>query len=129
MLRIQAMDHIVLLVSDVERTVAWYRDELGLGAERLEEWRRGEVLFPSVRINDGTIIDVLQGERSGKNIDHLCLTFEPVDLAAVRDSRRFDVVEGPVTRWGARGNATSLYVRDPDGNVVELRHYGAGNLT
>src|SRR6478672_721669 len=121
------MDHIVLLVADVERSVAWYRDELGLGAERLEEWRRGEVFFPSVRVNDGTIIDVLQGERTGRNIDHLCLTFAPVDLEAVRDSGRFDVVEGPVRRWGARGEATSLYVRDPDGNVVELRHYGDAN--
>jgi catechol 2,3-dioxygenase-like lactoylglutathione lyase family enzyme len=118
------MDHIVLLVADVERSVAWYAERLGLTPERLDEWRDGKVFFPSVRINDGTIIDILQGERSGKNIDHLCLTFEPLDLAALRDSGEFDVVEGPVQRWGARGEATSLYVRDPDGNVVELRHYG-----
>jgi catechol 2,3-dioxygenase-like lactoylglutathione lyase family enzyme len=48
---------------------------------------------------------------------------EPTDLVALRDSGTFDVVSGPVTRWGARGDATSLYVRDPDGNLVELRHY------
>jgi catechol 2,3-dioxygenase-like lactoylglutathione lyase family enzyme len=50
---------------------------------------------------------------------------EPVDLDAVKASGRFDVVDGPATRSGARGDGTSLYVRDPDGNVIELRHYGA----
>jgi hypothetical protein len=48
----------------------------------------------------------------------------PADLDALKSSGRFDVVEGPATRWGARGDATSLYVRDPDGNTVELRYYG-----
>ena|SRR5436190_6972507 len=119
------MDHIVLVVSDVERSVAWYRDALGLEALRLEEWRAGQVPFPSVRVSDSTIIDVLAGRRAsdGVNVDHLCLVMEPVDLDAVVASGRFDVVEGPVTRWGARGDGTSLYVRDPDGNVVELRYY------
>jgi catechol 2,3-dioxygenase-like lactoylglutathione lyase family enzyme len=119
------MDHIVLVVADVERSVAWYVEALGLEALRLEEWRAGRVLFPSVRVNESTIIDVLSGSRAtdGVNVDHLCLVVEPTDLAAVVDSGRFDVVEGPVTRWGARGDGTSIYVRDPDGNVVELRHY------
>ena len=125
MLRVQAMDHIVLVVSDVERSVAWYRDELGLEALRLEEWRAGRVPFPSVRVSESTIIDVLAGRRAvdGVNVDHLCLVVEPTDLAAVVASGRFDVVEGPVTRWGARGDGTSIYVRDPDGNLVELRYY------
>ena len=126
MLRIQAMDHIVLVVADVERSVAWYRDALGLEALRLDEWRDGTVFFPSLRVNEGTIIDVVAGDRDASvrgNVDHFCLVVEPTDLAAVRDSGTFDVVEGPVTRWGARGDATSLYVRDPDGNVVELRCY------
>jgi len=59
-----------------------------------------------------------------RNVDHVCLVVSPVDLGAVASSGRFDVVEGPAPRWGARGMATSRYVRDPDGNVVELRHYG-----
>ena len=123
MLRVRAMDHIVLVVADVERSVAWYRDLLGLEVLRLEEWKDGRVPFPSVRINEGTIIDILEGPRSGTNVDHLCLTVEPTDLAAVVQSSRFDVAEGPVPRWGARGDGTSIYVRDPDGNLVELRHY------
>lgn len=117
------MDHIVLVVADVERALAWYIDELGLEGDRVEEWRAGEVLFPSVRLNEGTIIDMLSGERGETNMDHLCLVVEPTDLAEIAASGRFDVVDGPDTRYGARGNGTSLYVRDPDGNVVELRHY------
>lgn len=125
MLRIQAMDHVVLVVADIERSTSWYRDRLGLVPERLEEWRAGGAPFVSVRVNEGTIIDLQAGQRSGTNVDHVCLAFDPVDLVALRDSGDFDVVEGPVRRWGARGEATSLYVRDPDGNVVELRHYGS----
>src|SRR3954454_23609037 len=119
------MDHIVLVVADVERSVAWYVDALGLEALRLEEWRAGEVFFPSVRVNESTIIDVLAGARAtdGVNVDHLCLVVEPTDLASVVESGRFEVVEGPVTRWGARGEGTSIYVRDPDANLVELRYY------
>lgn len=118
------MDHVVLLVADVERSVAWYRDALGLDVERYDDWRQGRAPFPSVRVDGGTVIDILAGDRSGRNIDHLCLVLDPVDLAAVAGSGRFEVVEGPVRRWGARGEGTSLYVKDPDGNVVELRHYG-----
>lgn len=120
------MDHIVLVVADVQRSVDWYRDRLGLQPERLDDWREGRVPFPSVRVNAGTVIDLLHGERTGTdagNLDHFCLDVEPIDLAAVRASDAFDVVDGPVPRWGARGMATSLYVRDPDGNIVELRHY------
>ena len=125
-IQVRAMDHIVLVVADVERSVAWYRDVLGLEALRLDEWRRGEVFFPSVRVNEGTIIDLVVGTRDPSvrgNVDHFCLVVESVDLGELGAGGTFDVVEGPVTRWGARGDATSLYVRDPDGNVVELRCY------
>ena len=123
MLRVQGLDHIVLVVADVERSLAWYRDVLGLEAERYEEWKDGRAPFPSVRVDEGTIIDLFAGERDGSNLDHLCLVVEPTDLAAVAASGQFEVVDGPAPRWGARGVGTSLYVRDPDGNTVELRHY------
>ncbi len=96
---------------------------LGLAPVRLDEWRRDEAPFPSVRINDGTIIDLVAGETTDGRLDHFCVVIEPIDLDAVATSGRFDVVEGPGTRYGARGDGTSLYVRDPDGAVVELRHY------
>lgn len=117
------LDHVVLNVADVERSLAFYCDELGLAPERVDEWRRGEILFPSVRIDAHTIIDLLAAPRTGENADHLCLVIEPVDLEAVKASGRFVVVDGPATRFGACGNGTSLYVEDPDGNTVELRHY------
>lgn len=124
MLHVTGMDHIVLVVADVERSVAWYRDRLGLETLRFDEWKAGRVPFPSVRVDEGTIIDILAGARTGTNVDHLCLVIEPTDLAAVAAADDFDVVEGPVTRWGAQGDGTSIYVRDPDGHMVELRHYG-----
>ncbi len=129
MLHIQAMDHIVLVVDDVERSLAWYGGVLGLEVLRGEEWRKGEVPFPSVRVSGDTIIDLLNGyrPRGQGNVDHVCLVIDETDLEAVRASGTFDVIEGPVTRWGAHGDGTSLYVNDPDGNVVELRHYGTRN--
>ena len=56
-------------------------------------------------------------------LDPFCLVIEAVALAGLAASGRFDVAGGPATLFGARGNGTSLYVRDPDGTVVELRHY------
>jgi Lactoylglutathione lyase and related lyases len=124
-LKIIGLDHIVLVTPDVERSLAWYRGVLGLAAERVEEWRRGQVLFPSVRVNAVTIIDLLQGERSGVNVDHLCFVIERQDLAALAASGLLEVVSGPAPRFGAQGVGESVYVYDPDGNLVELRHYGA----
>ena len=54
-LRVTGLDHVVLNVADVERSLAFYCDELGLAPERVDEWRRGEVLFPSVRVDAHTI--------------------------------------------------------------------------
>ena len=122
-IRVSELDHIVLCCADVERTLAWYTDVLGLEPVRLDEWRRGDAPFPSVRINAGTIIDLVAGEPVDGRLDHFCVVIEPTDLAAVAQSGQFDVLDGPATRYGARGDGTSLYVRDPDGTVVELRHY------
>ena len=122
-LRVTGLDHVVLNVADVERSLAFYCDDLGLAPERVEGWRRGEIPFPSVRVDASTIIDLLATPRTGENADHLCLVVEPVDLEAVKSSGQFQVVDGPATRFGARGDGTSLYVKDPDGNTVELRYY------
>jgi catechol 2,3-dioxygenase-like lactoylglutathione lyase family enzyme len=117
------LDHLVLAVSDVDRTLEWYADRLGLEPLRVDEWRNGEVPFPSLRVNDATIIDVIAGPREGENVDHICLVVDVDDLAAVAASGEFEVVGGPSRLWGARGYGQGLYVRDPDGNVLELRHY------
>ena len=120
---VSGIDHVVLRSTNVERTVAWYHDHLGLEVERLTQWRAGEVLFPSLRISNTTIIDVLAGERTGTNVDHIALVLEDADLDELAVSGRFDVVRGPMELWGARGQGRGLYVHDPDGNMVELRTY------
>jgi catechol 2,3-dioxygenase-like lactoylglutathione lyase family enzyme len=125
MVKVVGFDHLVLRVADVERSLAFYCGTLGLAPERVDEWRAGEVPFPSVRITDTAIIDLLAAERTGDNVDHFCLVIAPTDLAAVAASGDVDVVGGGPADglFGAQGLATSLYVRDPDGNVVELRAY------
>jgi 8-oxo-dGTP pyrophosphatase MutT (NUDIX family) len=124
---VREMDHVVLWVADIEQSLRFWCGQLGLEAVRLEAWRRGEVPFPSVRVSDGTIIDLLapggSGQGQSHGMDHLCLVIAATDLEAVAASGVFDVVDGPAPRFGARGTGTSLYVRDPDGYVVELRHY------
>ena len=117
------LDHLVLNVADTERSLAFYLHELGLAPVRVDEWRRGEVFFASVRVDDATIIDLLETPPDGRNVDPFCIVIAARDLQALAGSGRFDVVDGPDQRYGAQGDGTSLYVRDPDGNVVELRHY------
>ena len=124
-IRAVGFDHLVLIAADVERSLAFYLDELGMEPVRVDEWRRGEVFFPSVRLNESAILDLLQGTPEGKNVDHICLVIEPVDLGSLAESGRFEVVGGPAELFGAQGQGQALYVRDPDGNVIELRHYGA----
>ena len=122
--RVIGVDHLVLNVADVERSLSFYCDKLGLTPERLEEWRRGETRIPSVRVNPTTIIDLVAAPRAQGNVDHFCLVVEETDLEALAGSGEFDVDQGAVRRYGAQGYGTSLYVRDPDGNSVELRYYG-----
>jgi catechol 2,3-dioxygenase-like lactoylglutathione lyase family enzyme len=134
---VTGFDHLVLRCADVETTLAWYVDVLGLAPVRVDRWRAGEVPFPSVRVNDDTIIDLLAAGRPGQGtggadavidvgdgrLDHLCLVVEPIDLEVLAAREDLDVTEGPVTRFGARGDGRSVYLRDPDGATVELRYY------
>ncbi len=122
-MRVHELDHIVLNVADVERSLAWYTDLLGLAGERVDGWRAGDVPFPSVRVNERCIIDLFATDRSGENLDHVCFVVDPDDVDAIAADDRFDHITGPVPRWGARGDGRSVYVRDPDGNTVELRSY------
>ena len=119
--RVTGFDHIVLRVADVEASIAFYCDDLGLEAERLDEWRRGEVLFPSVRIDATTLIDVFAADRDGVNLDHFCLVIEPTDLDAL--AARFPGAVKADGLFGAQGYASSVYLQDPDGNTIELRSY------
>ena len=122
-MKVTGLDHIVLRVQDMERSVAWYRDLLGLEPVRLDEWRRGEVPFVSMRVTDRTIIDLQLGEVTGMNMDHVALVVDDVDLAELVASGRFGEVRPPRKLFGALGVGEGIYVHDPDGHTVELRTY------
>ena len=134
-LKIKELDHIVLNVSDIHRALKFYTEVLGLGGERVEEFAAGKVGFPSVRINQRTIIDLFPlkegshphtGTKINGNLNHFCLVVDAADFAGIGDylkSNGIAVREGPVSRWGAQGQATSVYFLDPDGNEIEIRCY------
>ena len=126
-MRVLELDHVVFRVSDMERSVQWYRDLLGLEVVRLEEWRRGEAPFVSVRVTADTIIDLQLGTVDGTNVDHVALVVDDVDLAELAASGRFGDVAPPRKLFGARGVGMGIYVRDPDGHGIELRTYPAGS--
>ena len=129
-MHISELDHIVLNVEDVERSLAFYHGCLGLAAERVEDWRRGALPFPSVRINDATIIDLVRAERTqpggSTNLNHFCLVTDNTDLTSMSEALRdagISIETGPAMRSGARGDGLSIYFRDPDQNLIEVRTY------
>ncbi len=127
-----ALDHIVLNCRDVDRQLAFYRDVVGLVPERVAEYREGKVLFPSVRLNADTLIDLApptlwSGDPAGApNLNHFCMSIGARDWPALleRLERAGVAMEaGPMTLWGAHGNATAYYLKDPEGNQLEIRCY------
>ena len=132
----RVMDHIVLNVVDMEAMLKFYTEVIELPSERLEEYRRGEAPFPSVRVHPDTVIDLfpkemwagsrqpLTGEQP--NLNHFCLAYNKEDWDELRsrlDLHHVNIEEGPVKRWGAHGTGISIYFRDPDRNLIEARHY------
>jgi catechol 2,3-dioxygenase-like lactoylglutathione lyase family enzyme len=135
-IKVTELDHIVLNVSNIDRSLAFYIEVLGLTAERVNEFKAGEVGFPSVRINQDTIIDLFPNKDTDKdpvarekgegNLNHFCMVVGPEDFSGIVDYLKDNGVmvhAGPVSRWGARGRATSVYFLDPDGNEIEIRCY------
>ncbi len=134
MFRMTAMDHIVLNVRDMDGVLDFYQHVLGLPAERLAEFRRGEVPFPSVRISADTVIDLFPVAESDdatperSDLNHFCLVLNEDDmprLMAHLTAHGVVIEEGPVTRWGAHGNGTSIYFLDPESRRIEVRYYSA----
>ena len=132
LVKITEMDHIVLRVKDVETSLKFYTETLGLKPERIEEWRAGKIRFPSARINADTIIDLFASDQEPidkdgvKNQDHYCMVIEKTDMEELKskfEAMGVGIQAGPGQRWGSHGDGTSLYVYDPDDNVGELRHY------
>ena len=133
---ITALDHIVLNVGDIDRALQFYTEVLGPGRRTgRASFEPSKVGFPSVRINDATIIDLFPRkpvdsrsvtEKVDGNLNHVCLVVDAGDFAGVIEELKKNQIairEGPVSRWGARGQATSVYFLDPDGNEIEIRCY------
>lgn len=121
-----ALDHLVLVVADVERALAWYGRHAGLTGVRVEEWRAGDAPFPSLRVDAATIIDLVPGlddPRHRGHLDHVCFVVSPQDLERLASDPDLEVVDSG-RRFGARGDGESIYVRDPDDLLVEFRAYG-----
>lgn len=128
---IQRIDHVVLRVQDLARAVSFYRDVLGCAVAR-ERPTLGMVhLHAGASMIDLISVEGALGSRGGpaagaqgRNLDHLCLRIEPFDEAALREHLNMHgvVVDGQVSsNLGAEGDGLSLYLRDPDGNGVELK--------
>ena len=133
MMNVIAMDHIVLNVHDMDKMLDFYINVLGLPGERIEAFSEGKVPFPSVRISADTLIDLFPMKEPStaalteKRLNHFCMVIEPAGMQEVithLEAHGVTVDEGPGTRWGAHGNATSIYFNDPEGNRIEIRHYG-----
>ncbi|MDQ0588563.1 VOC family protein [Variovorax paradoxus] len=125
------IDHLVLRVKDIERSIAFYRDVLGCQLEKrrddlgLVHLRAGSSLIDLVSHNGplGKQGGALAG-KEGRNVDHFCLRIEPFDEAAIRAlmARHGVPVHGEVqNNFGAEGNGPSIYIADPDCNGVELK--------
>jgi catechol 2,3-dioxygenase-like lactoylglutathione lyase family enzyme len=130
---VHRIDHVVLRVGDVERSLRFYGEVLGCREERrsdelgLIQLRAGESRIDLVAVDSplGKLGGAPAG-REGRNVDHVCLRIEPFDEAALREHlERHGVAPGDVhQRYGAEGMGPSLYIRDPDQNVIELKGKG-----
>ena len=130
MFRLMSLDHLVLRVADVDRSIGFYTEVLGCTVEHIN----AEIGLYQLRAGDSIIdlIDVTgvlgrQGGPApgptGHNVDHFCVRIEPFDEDALRRHlASHDVEDGPVyNNWGADGRGPSMYIKDPDGNTVELK--------
>lgn len=129
-IQVRQIDHVVIRVNDLERMIDWYSDVLGCQLERgpgdfrLAQLRAGASLIDLVDANGPF------GQRSGRepnpltpNMDHFCLQVYPWDSSAVEAKLEAHQVEyGAIeSRYGATGMGPSIYLRDPEGNTIELK--------
>jgi catechol 2,3-dioxygenase-like lactoylglutathione lyase family enzyme len=128
--RITTPDHTNWRVRDLEASLSFYRDALGLEPFGLEEYRRGERPLVSLRVTRDFILHLTpdpefeRGPTGG--YDHLALVVqdaEPDDVAKRLQRIGIDVEKQFESITGARGEGPALYVRDPDGYRIELKFY------
>jgi len=130
MIRIREIDHVVLRVTDLEAMLRFYCEALGCTVERrqdalgLVQLRAGSSLIDLVPVDGelGRAGGAAPGPE-GRNMDHFCVRIEPFDERAIRHQlAQYGYDAGPLEqRFGAEGQGPSIYVTDPEGNVVEFK--------
>jgi catechol 2,3-dioxygenase-like lactoylglutathione lyase family enzyme len=130
MIRVRAIDHLVLRVADLDTMLRFYSEALGCDIERrqdaigLVQLRAGASLIDLVPVDGklGRVGGAAPGPE-GRNMDHFCLRVEPFDEVAIRSQlAKYGYSAGLLAqRYGAEGDGPSIYVTDPEGNVVELK--------
>ena len=134
---VQCIDHIVLRVSELRRSIDFYGSVLGCEVVKrrddlgLVHLRAGASMIDLVSI-DGTL-----GSRGGagpasegKNMDHVCLridSFDEAQVVAHLASHGLAPLGGATVNFGAEGDGLSLYFTDPDGNIIELKGASLGS--
>jgi len=129
-INIKRIDHVVLRVSDLDKMIDFYRNvlgcrlERGLGDGRLAQLRAGDSLIDLVDA-DGRLGRQGGGapDHDAPNVDHVCFLVQPWDTETVlKHLHRFEVQHGEVgSRYGATGQGPSVYIKDPEGNNIELK--------
>src|SRR5688500_18491461 len=129
MINIQAIDHVVLRVVDLDRVAAFYIDVLGARWEKKQEavglyqLRIGTSLIDLVPVDGklGAMGGAPPG-KEGRNVDHVCYRVFPWDGQAVLADLAAHGIQGEiVSRYGAEGEGPSIYLADPEGNNIELK--------
>jgi glyoxylase I family protein len=130
MIRIREIDHLVLRIVDLDAMLQFYCGVLGCTVEQrrddigLVQLRAGKSLLDLVPVAGqlGSTGGAAPG-KEGKNLDHFCFRVEPFDAAAIvlHLAQHGIAAEPPAARSGAEGVGPSIYVTDPEGNIVELK--------
>ncbi|KAA1193082.1 VOC family protein [Pseudohalioglobus sediminis] len=129
-INIELIDHVVIRARDMEKLVAFYCDVLGCRLERgpgdigLAQLRAGLSLIDIVDVSGPLGRDGGKApDHDAPNMDHVCLSVAPWDADAILDHLQRHAVDAdePATRYGAGGMGPSIYLRDPEGNTVELK--------
>lgn len=129
-IRVRDIDHVVLRVKDVPKAIRFYCEALGGSVDR----ERADLGLYHLRLGSRFIdlVDVAgklgrpggaAPRAKGRNMDHLCLNLESFDEANIRTYLATHGIEAGevVERYGAEGDGPSLYIRDPEGNTIELK--------
>jgi glyoxylase I family protein len=127
---LKQLDHVVLRVRDIDRSLAFYVDALGCRVEKRQEALGLIQLRAGASLIDLAPLDGPLGRaggaapsKEGRNVDHFALQIAPFDEATIRRhlADRDIAVSESGQRYGAEGTGPSIYIGDPDGNTVELK--------